>query len=380
MLVRTSGRYSGRARRRRSQLAADQAPRRLGGRRRHHRVRAAQREERRRLRGHPRARTRPRSGRSNRPAKGGDTGAMLAQIIERAAKLKSRARAAGTKARSAATRPRTAASVQGTTQKHREKTRQKEIAPRAQRALRSIVLSCSPRWAPSSSRRAQNVPTTRADRLSRSPKARRWRRPRRPTAGRSRSICSAALWILPFRRRRGEADHARAARGAPADLVARQPVDRLPGLRRRRLAHLRDPARRRRREGDHERRVRRSRAGLVARRIAHRVLVGSLRRHHHHLGSRGRAPARSGRSASATAGCRPGRRNDRRDHVRLADGCAASAATRAAGASPGSGPSTRTGASACSSPTRRRTACRRRAAWSPNGTDLAYVAGGRARA
>ena len=38
------------------QLAADQAPRRLGRRRRHHRVRAAQRQELRRFRGHPRGR------------------------------------------------------------------------------------------------------------------------------------------------------------------------------------------------------------------------------------------------------------------------------------------------------------------------------------
>ena len=56
VLVRTGGRYRGRARRRRPQLAADQAPRRLGRRPRHRRVRAAQREERRRLRGHPRRR------------------------------------------------------------------------------------------------------------------------------------------------------------------------------------------------------------------------------------------------------------------------------------------------------------------------------------
>ena len=40
--------------RRGTQLAADQASRRLGGPRRHRRVRAAQREERRRLRRHPR--------------------------------------------------------------------------------------------------------------------------------------------------------------------------------------------------------------------------------------------------------------------------------------------------------------------------------------
>ncbi len=93
------------------------------------------------------------------------------------------------------------------------------------------------------------------------------------------------IWILPDARRRGEAHHAGAARGAPAHLVARQPVDRLPGLRRRRVAHLRDPARRRRGEGDHQRRVRRSRAGVVARRIADRVLLRSLRRHHDDLGS-----------------------------------------------------------------------------------------------
>ena len=57
VLVRTGGRWGGGCgRRRRAELAADQAPRRLGGRRRHRRVRAAQRQERRRLRGHPRRR------------------------------------------------------------------------------------------------------------------------------------------------------------------------------------------------------------------------------------------------------------------------------------------------------------------------------------
>ena len=103
------------------------------------------------------------------------------------------------------------------------------------------------------------------------------------------------LWVLPDPRRRGEAHHARAPRSAAADLVARQPVDRLPGLRRRHVAHLRDRrATAATRKAITQRRVRRSRAGLVARRIAHRVLVGSLRRHLDDLGSR-RSPAASSR-------------------------------------------------------------------------------------
>ena len=53
-----------------------------------------QREERRRLRGHPRRGHTRRSGTSNRPAKGGDTGAMFAKIIERAASIEGRARSA----------------------------------------------------------------------------------------------------------------------------------------------------------------------------------------------------------------------------------------------------------------------------------------------
>ena len=51
---RTQVRSMGRPARRRPQLAADQAPRRLGRGSRHHRVRAEEREERWRLRGHPR--------------------------------------------------------------------------------------------------------------------------------------------------------------------------------------------------------------------------------------------------------------------------------------------------------------------------------------
>ena len=53
VLVRTRRLGLAGRRRRRAQLAADQASRRLGRRRRHHRVRAAQRQERRGLRGHP---------------------------------------------------------------------------------------------------------------------------------------------------------------------------------------------------------------------------------------------------------------------------------------------------------------------------------------
>ncbi len=86
VLVRTGGRWgSGDG----TELAAHQAPRRLGRRRRHHRVRAAQRQERWRLRGHPRRRQ-PDVWVSHRPAKGGEAGEMLAKIIERAAALKAR--------------------------------------------------------------------------------------------------------------------------------------------------------------------------------------------------------------------------------------------------------------------------------------------------
>ena len=72
VLVRTKGKMG---RRRRSVVAADQAPRRLGRRGRHRRVRAAQREEQGRLRRHPRRRTTRTSGtrtgrrRAARPAR-----------------------------------------------------------------------------------------------------------------------------------------------------------------------------------------------------------------------------------------------------------------------------------------------------------------------
>ena len=143
---------------------------------------------------------------------------------------------------------------------------------------------------------------------------------RRPIGDRSRSICSAALWMLPIRGGEAEAHHARAARSAPADLVARQPVDRVPGLRRRHLAHLRDHrATAATPKAVTQRRVRRPRAGVVARRIAHRVLVGSLRRHHDDLGGRCRAAASCGASARATAAMPTWSPNDRRDHVRRRD-------------------------------------------------------------
>ena len=90
VLVRTERPLSGRARRiaTTAQLAADQAPRRLGRRPRHHRVRAAQREERRRLRGHPRPRTRRPSGSRTARPRAATPARCSRTIIERAAKLK----------------------------------------------------------------------------------------------------------------------------------------------------------------------------------------------------------------------------------------------------------------------------------------------------
>ena len=74
--------------RRRSLVAADQASRRLGRRRRHRRVRAAQREERGRLRRHPLA-DNPDIWQSQRPAQGGEAGAMFEKIIARALEMRS---------------------------------------------------------------------------------------------------------------------------------------------------------------------------------------------------------------------------------------------------------------------------------------------------
>jgi hypothetical protein len=95
------------------------------------------------------------------------------------------------------------------------------------------------------------------------------------------------IWILPSRG--GEAKKITPELlEARQPVVARQPVDCIPGLRGRRLAHLRHRARRRQCEGHHKRAVRRPRTRMVARRFKHRLLVGSVRRHHHHLASHSR--------------------------------------------------------------------------------------------
>ena len=57
------------------------------------------------------------------------------------------------------------------------------------------------------------------------------------------------IWIVSAFGRRREADYARVARSAPADVVARQPIDRIPGLRGWDVAHLRHPERGRRSQG-----------------------------------------------------------------------------------------------------------------------------------
>ena len=153
------------------------------------------------------------------------------------------------------------------------------------------------------------------------------------------------IWILPFDGGDAHAHHARTARSAPADLVARQPIDRVPGLRRWRLAHLRDSARRRRGEGDHQRRCSTiaSRRGRTTDRASRsrRIATAASRRSGR---SRSRA-ARCGRSAHATAGCRPGRRTIRRSRSSRRD-----AGTQRATPMPGSvGGRARTAASGASS-------------------------------
>jgi len=84
-------------------------------------------------------------------------------------------------------------------------------------------------------------------------------------------------------RRRSQTNYTRPGRSAPADVVARQRSDRVPGLRRWDVAHLSDFTRRRRAQAGDERHVRRPRARLVARRPADRVLVGPRRRRLHDL-------------------------------------------------------------------------------------------------
>ena len=95
--ARADGRPMGLAgrRRRRAKLAADQAPRRLGRRGRHHRVRAASVKSDGDFEDILAA-DKPDVWKSNRPAKGGEAGAMLATIIERAAALEGGHAPAGT--------------------------------------------------------------------------------------------------------------------------------------------------------------------------------------------------------------------------------------------------------------------------------------------
>ena len=151
VLVRTKGARMG-VGRRRSVLAADQAPRRLGGRRRHRRVRAAQREERRRLRRHPVRRTTPTSGARNRPAQGGETGAMFEKIIARALEMRSdggrrvvRPDASGDRSRRAAKQPA----------KRKAVSQEEDRAPKKRRVDLQDLLNaqaardrtrCSSRW------------------------------------------------------------------------------------------------------------------------------------------------------------------------------------------------------------------------------------------
>ena len=118
--------------------------------------------------------------------------------------------------------------------------------------------------------------------------------------------------------------------------------------------------------------VRRSRAGLVARRIAHRVLVGSLRRHHHHLGRRRRQ--RRGRQISKRDGWMPAWSPDDQEITFVsADARSARRATRSPGlwaVEPGR-------PRAAPDPVDRRAGRQRRRRprrGAPDGTQLAYVA------
>ena len=85
-----------------------------------------------------------------------------------------------------------------------------------------------------------------------------------------------SLWTLPASGGAGQTRHRRIPRRAAAGMGAGQSPRRVPGIRRRRLAHLRDERRRLRPARDHLGSVRRSRAVVVARRQPHRVLVGSI--------------------------------------------------------------------------------------------------------
>ena len=85
-----------------------------------------------------------------------------------------------------------------------------------------------------------------------------------------------SLWTLPASGGPAQTPHRRIPRRAPAGLGAGRSPRRVPGICRRRVAHLRDERRRHRRARGHLGSVRRSRAVVVARRQPHRVLVGSI--------------------------------------------------------------------------------------------------------
>ena len=286
VLVKTSGRYAGVARRRRPQLAADQAQGRLGGRRRHRRVRAAQRQERRRLRGHPR-RGQPGDLAHQPPGQG--------RRHRRGLRENHRARGARSRPHVRRRRPRTKTETKRRPGTRRPPSRAKPQKRNDSCELRALSVPSRydrpPRLASVAALALlQDVPTTREVDV---------------TVHEGTSMAAAAspdrrsiaidllggIWILPVRGGDAHRITPELLEARQPDLVSRRPIDRVPGLRRWRVAHLCDCARRRRGEGDHQRRVRRSRARLVARRIAHRVLLRSLRRHHDHLGGRRSPPA-----------------------------------------------------------------------------------------
>ena len=249
VLVRTGGRYPGARGGGDRTLAADQAPRRLGGRRRHHRVRAAQREERRRLRGHPR---RGHAGRlAVEPAGQRRRGRRDAGHDHRARRASSRPAAS----RNA---PHQRQNARRDTQKQKEKsgkasdrvqTTTKNALDERMRKNSSDVLaalcvdrssSCCPdrdghgRRAGHADTRQIKLTLTEGTSMAAAVSPDR------------RSIAIdlvGASGCCRFDGGEAKTHHARAARGAPADVVARQPVDRVPGIRGRRLAHLHDQPR-----------------------------------------------------------------------------------------------------------------------------------------
>ena len=132
---------------------------------------------------------------TNRPAKGGDTGAAFEKIIARAAEIKA-ARSARTEVTKVtkATKAATAQRRQTTeTQRPREARKEENdsFARLAALCVPSRMTARLSRCALAAIALLQDVPTTRQVDLTIT-KARRWRRRRRPIAARSRSICSAA--------------------------------------------------------------------------------------------------------------------------------------------------------------------------------------------